>query len=127
MVDSAASVRDAILIGIGLAVLVLFAFLRNLKITLIAAVVVPAVLAATVVLLYALDMSFNIMTLGGMAAAVGLIIDDAIVMIEHIVRRLRGASGDHHGRVHGGRHGIHAPPGRLVRIHHRSSSCRWPF
>ena len=99
VLDSAASVRDAILIGTGLAVLVLFAFLRNLKITLIAAVVVPTVLAATVVLLYALGMSFNIMTLGGMAAAVGLIIDDAIVMIEHIVRRLRGATGEHHGRV----------------------------
>ena len=96
---SASSVRDAILIGIGLAALVLLAFLRNLKITLIAIVVVPAVLAATVVLLTVLNMSFNIMTLGGMAAAVGLIIDDAIVMIEHIVRRLRGASGDHHGRV----------------------------
>ncbi len=99
VVNSAASVRDAILIGIGLAVLVLFAFLRNLKITLIAAIVVPTVLAATVVLLYALGMSFNIMTLGGMAAAVGLIIDDAIVMIEHIVRRLRGAPAEHHGRV----------------------------
>jgi len=60
---------------------------------------VPTVLAATVVLLYVLGMSFNIMTLGGMAAAVGLIIDDAIVMIEHIVRRLRGATGEHHGRV----------------------------
>ena len=99
VVDSAASVRDAILIGTGLALLVLYAFLRNLKITLIAAVVVPTVLAATVVLLYGLGMSFNIMTLGGMAAAVGLIIDDAIVMIEHIVRRLRGAGGEHHGRV----------------------------
>ncbi len=96
---AASSVRDAILIGTGLAILVLFAFLRNIKITLIAAVVVPAVLAATVVLLYALNMSFNIMTLGGMAAAVGLIIDDAIVMVEHIVRRLRGATGEHHGRV----------------------------
>ncbi len=99
VLDSASSVRDAILIGTGLAVLVLFAFLRNIKITLIAAIVVPTVLAATVVLLYALGMSFNIMTLGGMAAAVGLIIDDAITMIEHIVRRLRGAEADHHGRV----------------------------
>ncbi len=99
VVNSAASVRDAILLGTGLAMLVLLAFLRNFKITLIAAVVVPTVLAATVVLLYVLNMSFNIMTLGGMAAAVGLIIDDAIVMIEHIVRRLRGANGEHHGRV----------------------------
>ena len=99
VVDSAASVRDAILIGVVLAALVLWLFLRNLKITLIAVLVVPATLAATVVLLYVLHMSFNIMTLGGMAAAVGLIIDDAIVMTEHIVRRLHGAGADHHGRV----------------------------
>jgi CzcA family heavy metal efflux pump len=99
VIAAASSVRDAIVIGAILAALVLFAFLRNVKITLIAIVVVPAVLAATVVMLYAFDMSFNIMTLGGMAAAVGLIIDDAIVMTEHIVRRLRGAHGPHHGRV----------------------------
>jgi CzcA family heavy metal efflux pump len=89
---AAASVRDAILIGIALAAVVLLVFLRNWKITLIAITVVPATLASTVVLLGVLGMSFNIMTLGGMAAAVGLIIDDAIVMIEHIVRRLRGAT-----------------------------------
>ena len=99
VVASAASVRDAILIGVVLAAAILFLFLRNWKITLIAMLVVPAVLAATIVLLYALDMSFNIMTLGGMAAAVGLIIDDAIVMTEHIVRRLRGTRGPHHGKV----------------------------
>ena len=99
VVASAASVRDAILIGVLLAALVLWLFLRNLKITLIAITVVPAVLSATVVLLYVLHMSFNIMTLGGMAAAVGLIIDDAIVMTEHIVRRLRGSGEEHHGRV----------------------------
>ncbi|HVT14639.1 MAG TPA: efflux RND transporter permease subunit [Thermoanaerobaculia bacterium] len=89
---SAASVRDAIMIGVVLAAIVLLIFLRNWKITLIAIAVVPTVLASTVVLLSVLGMSFNIMTLGGMAAAVGLIIDDAIVMIEHIVRRLRGAA-----------------------------------
>lgn len=97
--SSAASVRDSILIGIVFAVLILLLFLRNLKITLIAALVVPSVLAATVLLLYALHMSFDIMTLGGMAAAVGLIIDDTIVMIEHIMRRLREGASDHHGRV----------------------------
>jgi CzcA family heavy metal efflux pump len=96
---SAASVRDAVLIGIGLSAAVLLLFLRNLKVTLIAIVVVPAVLASTVVLLYVLGMSFNIMTLGGMAAAVGLIIDDAIVMIEHIMRRLQGGEGEVHKRV----------------------------
>jgi CzcA family heavy metal efflux pump len=85
---SASSVRDAILIGIGLAALVLFAFLRSFKITGIVLLFVPAVLAVTVLVLYLAGMSFNIMTLGGMAAAIGLIIDDAIVMIEQIVRRL---------------------------------------
>ena len=96
---SATSVRDAVLIGIALSAMVLLVFLRNLKVTLIAIVVVPAVLASTVVLLHVLNMSFNIMTLGGMAAAVGLIIDDAIVMIEHIMRRLQGGEGHVHERV----------------------------
>ena len=104
VIDSALSVRDAILIGVVLAGLVLLLFLRSLKITLIAMVTVPAVLAATVVLLYALGMSFNIMTLGGMAAAVGLVIDDAIVMSEHIVRRLGEGEAGAPGRPlrHGG-------------------------
>lgn len=100
ILGAAHSVRDAVLIGIGLAGLVLFTFLRNLKITFIGMVCVPAVLAATVLLLKVLNLSFNIMTLGGMAAAVGLIIDDAIVMVEHVIRRLRGA------KPEGGRHGI---------------------
>ncbi|MDE1899560.1 MAG: efflux RND transporter permease subunit [Xanthomonadaceae bacterium] len=88
IVASAGSVRDAIILGVLFATLVLFLFLRNWKLTLIAATVVPAVLAATSLLLHALGMSFNIMTLGGMAAAVGLIIDDVIVMLEHLVRRV---------------------------------------
>ncbi len=99
ILSSAASVRDAVLIGVALAALVLLVFLRNWKITLIAMVAVPAVLAITVLVLYALHMSFNIMTLGGMAAAVGLIIDDAIVMVEQIVRRLRVGTGDAQRRV----------------------------
>jgi CzcA family heavy metal efflux pump len=94
------STRDAVLIGIVLAAIVLLAFLGDWKVTLIATLTVPAVLAATILLLYVLKMSFNIMTLGGMAAAVGLIIDDAIVMVEHIVRRARGSvEGDSRSRV----------------------------
>ncbi|MBA2593251.1 MAG: efflux RND transporter permease subunit, partial [Gammaproteobacteria bacterium] len=86
---SAASARDAVAIGVGLAALTLLVFLGDWKVTVIAAVTVPAVLAASLLLLYAFEMSLNIMTLGGIAAAVGLIIDDAIVMIEQIVRRVR--------------------------------------
>ena len=92
--ESAKSVRDAIAIGVGLAAVVLLVFLRSVKITLVAILIVPAVLASTILLLNVLHMSFNIMTLGGMAAAVGLIVDDAIVMIEHIIRRLRGRGQD---------------------------------
>ncbi|MDQ6912336.1 MAG: efflux RND transporter permease subunit, partial [Verrucomicrobiota bacterium] len=93
IVASAGSTRDGVIIGVILAAIVLLVFLRNWKVTLIAAMTVPAVLATTVVLLFALKMSFNIMTLGGMAAAVGLIIDDAIVMVEHIIRRVRADDG----------------------------------
>jgi CzcA family heavy metal efflux pump len=92
---SAGSVAEAIGIGVGLAAVVLLVFLRSLKITLVAILIVPSVLASTILLLELLHMSFNIMTLGGMAAAVGLIVDDAIVMLEHIIRRLRERGRDH--------------------------------
>ncbi len=85
---SAISVRDAVLIGVAIAALVLLIFLRNWKMALVAAIVVPVILAITVLLLKALHQSFNIMTLGGMAAAIGLFIDDAVVVIEHLVRRM---------------------------------------
>jgi len=96
ILDSASALRNAILIGVVLAALVLLVFLRDWRITLAAVVVVPTVLAATTLVLKVIGQSFNIMTLGGMAAAIGLIIDDAIVMIEHIERRL-GEAGDHDG------------------------------
>ena len=89
ILSSVGSVRDAIIIGVILAAVILLLFLRSFRTTLIAIISVPAVLAATVMLLYVLGMSFNMMTLGGMAAAVGLIIDDTVVMVEHIIRRLR--------------------------------------
>ena len=89
IIGSARSVLEAVLIGIVLSGAVLLVFLRSLKITLITVIVVPAVLLSTVLLLLLLNMSFNIMTLGGMAAAIGLIIDDAIVMVEQIERGLR--------------------------------------
>ncbi|HEY6258360.1 MAG TPA: efflux RND transporter permease subunit [Xanthobacteraceae bacterium] len=87
VVESAGSVRDAILIGLVLSAIVLFLFLRNWRVILVAVLIVPAVLLTTVLLLQATGQSFNIMTLGGIAAAVGLIIDDVIVMVEHIARR----------------------------------------
>ncbi len=100
IVASAISVRDALLFGVGLAMVVLLLFLRNFKVIFIAGLTVPLVLATTVLVLSELGMSFNIMTLGGMAAAVALIIDDSIVMIEHIIRRLREGSDHYKNRIH---------------------------
>ncbi len=87
VVESAGSVRDAVLIGLVLSGIVLFLFLRSWRVILVAVLIVPATLFITVLLLQLTGQSFNIMTLGGIAAAVGLIIDDVIVMVEHIARR----------------------------------------
>ncbi|HEY3909668.1 MAG TPA: efflux RND transporter permease subunit [Stellaceae bacterium] len=85
--SSIGAVEEAILIGLGFAGLVIFAFLRNWRVSLVAMIVVPLSVLTTVLLLSLFGMTFNIMTLGGIAAAIGLLIDDAIVMIEHIARR----------------------------------------
>ncbi|HYL02541.1 MAG TPA: efflux RND transporter permease subunit [Steroidobacteraceae bacterium] len=90
--SSISALEEAILIGLVFAALVLLAFLRNWRVALVAMMVVPLSVLITVLLLAALGMTFNIMTLGGIAAAIGLLIDDVIVMIEHIVRRA-GAPG----------------------------------
>jgi CzcA family heavy metal efflux pump len=79
------SVRDAILIGLALASLVLFLFLGDWTSSLIAALVIPVTIAITILFLWIIGESFNLMTLGGLAAAIGLVIDDAIVVVENIV------------------------------------------
>ena len=95
VLGAANAVRDAILIGAVLAGLVLFVFLRSVRLMVITALTLPAVLAGACLVLLALGMHFDMMTLGGMAAAVGLIVDDAVVMLEHIMRRMQeGAAQD---------------------------------
>src|SRR6202142_1352343 len=79
------SVRDAILIGLVLASLIMVLFLRDWGTSLVAGLVIPATVTVTFIALKALGESFNLMTLGGLAAAVGLVIDDAIVVVENIV------------------------------------------
>src|SRR4029079_6237496 len=83
--DSIKSVRDAILIGLLLASIILVLFLRDWGTSLVAGLVIPATIAVTFIALRILNESFNLMTLGGLAAAVGLVIDDAIVVVENIV------------------------------------------
>ena len=91
VVGAASAVRDAILIGAVLAGIVLFLFLRSARLMVLTGLVLPAVLAATSLVLLALGATFNMMTLGGMAAAVGLVIDDVVVMLEHVMRRMQEA------------------------------------
>ena len=79
------SVRDAILIGLALAALILVLFLRDWGSSIVAGLVIPVTIAVTFIALRVLGESFNLMTLGGLAAAVGLVIDDAIVVVENIM------------------------------------------
>lgn len=90
---SIASVRDAILIGLFLTGFIIWLFLRDIGTALIAGVVVPVTICITFVGLKLLGQSFNMMTLGGLAAAGGLVIDDAIVMVENIILHRDG--GEH--------------------------------
>ncbi len=83
--ESIASVRDAIFIGLVLACIILFLFLRDWSSSLVAGLVIPVTVAVTILFLWLIGESFNLMTLGGLAAAIGLVIDDAIVVVENIV------------------------------------------
>src|SRR3989440_6683818 len=82
--DSMSSVRDSILIGLLLSVVILFAFLRNWGTTFVAVLVIPVTVLATFLAMWLAGLSFDLMTLGGVAAAIGLVIDDAIVVVENI-------------------------------------------
>ena len=83
--QSIKSVRDAILLGLVLASIILVVFLHDWGTSLVAGLVIPVTILVTFVALKVLGQTFNLMTLGGLAAAVGLVIDDAIVVVENIV------------------------------------------
>jgi HAE1 family hydrophobic/amphiphilic exporter-1 len=80
-------VRDAALIGGLLAVLVLYAFLRDLRSTLIIATSIPLSVVATFLAMYRLDISLNIMSLGGLTLGIGMLVDNSIVVLESIFRK----------------------------------------
>jgi CzcA family heavy metal efflux pump len=83
--ESIASVRDAIIIGLLLAALIIWLFLRDWGTAVMTGLVVPVTMVITFIAMKVLGQSFNLMTLGGLAAAVGLVIDDKIVVVENIV------------------------------------------
>src|SRR4030095_7616942 len=84
--DSVKSVTDSLWIGLVLAIIVAIIFLRSLKASATILVTIPVTICLTLVVMYAVGYTLNIMTLGAIAAAVGLIIDDAIVVVEQIHR-----------------------------------------
>jgi HAE1 family hydrophobic/amphiphilic exporter-1 len=79
-------VREAAIIGGFLAILVLYLFLRDARATLITGLAIPVSVIGTFVLMYMFDLSLNIMSLGGIALAVGMLVDNAVVVLENIVR-----------------------------------------
>ncbi|MCD1116725.1 efflux RND transporter permease subunit [Chryseobacterium turcicum] len=84
--DSIKSVTDALWIGLVLAIIVAIIFLRSWKASAVILIIIPITLSLTMLVLYIMGQTFNIMTLGAIAAAIGLIIDDAIVVVEQIHR-----------------------------------------
>jgi CzcA family heavy metal efflux pump len=84
--DSIKSVSDSLWIGLLLAILVAFVFLRSFKSSAVILITIPITLSLTLIVLYVIGYNFNIMTLGAIAASIGLIIDDAIVVVEQIHR-----------------------------------------
>jgi multidrug efflux pump subunit AcrB len=89
IVASQSALRDAILLGALLAIIVIYVFLRSLRLTLVAAAVIPLAMAIALFALQQTGQTLNLMSVGGLAVAVGLIIDDAIVVIENIARNRR--------------------------------------
>ncbi len=92
---SIANVRDAMLVGGAFSVLILLLFLRSVRATLLTAVSIPLSLIITFVFLHLTGDTLNLMSLGGLAVAIGLIIDDSVVVVENIARHVaEGQSGD---------------------------------
>jgi CzcA family heavy metal efflux pump len=106
--DAVASVRDAMIIGAVLAIVVLLVFLRNWRVTAISASVIPLTLAITIGIMSLVGLTFNLMTLGALAIAIGLVIDDAVVVTENIVRHMSET------------------PHRLIAIHEALQELLWP-
>jgi CzcA family heavy metal efflux pump len=96
---SVKSVTDSLWIGLALAIIVAIIFLRSFKASATILITIPVTLGATLIVLYAVGYTLNIMTLGAIAAAIGLIIDDAIVVVEQIHRTHEENPGDRYRNI----------------------------
>ncbi|HEY5407500.1 MAG TPA: efflux RND transporter permease subunit [Ginsengibacter sp.] len=97
--DAVTSVTDSLWIGLALAIVVAIIFLRSFKASATILITIPVTLGATLIALYGVGYTLNIMTLGAIAAAIGLIIDDAIVVVEQIHRTHEENPGDEYKNI----------------------------
>ncbi len=97
IVASQNSLRDAILLGAFLALVIIYIFLRSFGMTVVAGAIIPVAMAMTILVIERAGMSLNLMSIGGLAIAVGLIIDEVIVVIESIARELAQSPGAERG------------------------------
>ena len=97
--DAVTSVTDSLWIGLALAIVVAIIFLRSFKASATILITIPVTLGATLIALYGIGYTLNIMTLGAIAAAIGLIIDDAIVVVEQIHRTHEENPGDEYKNI----------------------------
>ncbi|CAN5176821.1 efflux RND transporter permease subunit [soil metagenome] len=87
-------ISEDLLIGAGLIAVVLFLFMRNFRAVMVSFVSIPLSLLAAIAVMHGLGWTINIMTLGGLAVALGVVVDDAVIDVENIIRRLRAGGGD---------------------------------
>ncbi len=97
--DAVTSVTDSLWVGLALAIVVAIIFLRSFKASATILITIPVTLGATLIALYGVGYTLNIMTLGAIAAAIGLIIDDAIVVVEQIHRTHEENPGDEYKNI----------------------------
>ena len=124
--DSVQSVWEAIIFGLILSVVILFVFLKDWGSTLVAIVVIPVTVLVTLLAMRLLNMTFNLMTLGGIASAIGLVIDDAIVVVEAIHTKMATGMARLDGGARGGRRDLPAAD-RARRSRRSWCSSRWRF
>lgn len=101
--SSIREVEETLFIAFGLVVAVIFLFLRDLRSTIIPALAIPVSIIGTFLFLYAFGFSINIFTLFGLVLAIGLVVDDAIVVLENIWRRIERGEAPAHAALHGTR------------------------
>src|SRR5690606_12307000 len=101
--DAITNVREAALLGAALAVVVLLLFLRDLRATLVIGLAIPFSVLATFALMYFGGLSLNLISFGGLALGIGMLVDNAVVILENVYRHREEGAAPHDAAVRGAR------------------------